>query len=116
MTSNVKISGDPLEFFADFADGVGEPLAPPEEEDTAEMLRVVAESLTDPDTASAAVVAQLTLARKRLGQARQVLAKLPGMGSDLAIQEALTEVGRASIWVEEARACLKEPLEDSETF
>lgn len=120
MSPNVKGLQRELELSADFTDRVGDHPTPVDQEASTEMLHHVvsefAEVLTDPDAASAAIIAQLTLARKRLGQARQVLSKIPGMGHDLAVQEALTEVTRASGWIEEARACLKEPIEGPEFF
>lgn len=74
----------------------------------AEVTRMVSEE-------QAAAIAQLSLIRKRLGQAMQEAKRLPdGMVSTLALGEMVDSILTACGWTEEARACLKKPLVEDE--
>lgn len=86
------------------------------EEDPSGMLQTTSAGMVYDEEATDAAIRSLSRARKCLGQAREAIKKVPDdMMTELARGEATQEIVVACAWVEEARECLRKPLnEDSE--
>lgn len=109
---------DPLEFSVEVGtveDRERDRAYEPDKEDPPGMHQATtAGTAQDPEVVMAAAIASLSRARKCLGQAREAIKKVPdAMMTELARGEATQEIVVACAWVEEARDCLKKPLDET---
>lgn len=85
--------------------------------DTEDMIHATSAGVVQDPGSVVAAIAQLSLVRKRLGQARKALEGVPDdMITDLARDEAAQEIVASCAWIEEAREMLKKPLDETDEY